>query len=637
VTLAEACAADPLAAIGQHDLRSSQGKARDRAADLGDPHAPALLPRLASAARDHGDRTAVRSEQGSWTYHELAAAAGQVAAAVTAAGVRPGEIVPILATRHPRLIPALLGVLSAGAVFTVIDAALPGGRIDELVALTGARVGLTVAEPAAGSCPDLRWLVVRDPSPATPWIPDESAAGGYLAFTSGTSGRPSRVRAGTAPLAHFLTWYTARFGMGQDDRFALTSGLGYDPMLRDVLTPLWVGATVHLPDGATVKAPRALLAWLAAEQITVLHLTPQLARLLTLAAGRLRLPHLRLVCCGGDELSASDVAGMRAWASDAVIVNAYGTTETPQIVALHVVDPALAAVGPLPIGQAAPGAELLIRNPAGQPAAVGEAGRLLVRGPYLADAVLDGDGLEAEALPGHRRFDTGDLARHLADGTVQLLGRADDRVKVAGHRVDPRETDRLLLAHPAVTDAATLAVRGPDGEHRLHSYVVGADAVGADALRVYLRRALPDQLIPASVTFLESIPLNGNGKVDRAARPGAMPVTELERRIAAAWEHVQEAPVTGMDRNFFDLGGSSLTLIRLQIELERSLDRPVPIVDLFAHPTVRALAAHLGRANRPEPGTEVRSTARPHLRTMREWRLTARNATRLPEQGERNG
>ena len=649
VTLAVACATDPLAAISGHDLQVSQGTAPDPAARLGGRPAPALLPRLAAVARDHGGRTAVRSDHGTWSYQELATAAGQVAAAVTAAGVRPGEVVPVLATRHPRLIPALLGVLSADAVFTVIDAALPGGRISDLVALTGARVGLTVAEPAAWTCPGFRWLAVRDPHQATPWTPDEPAAGGYLAFTSGTSGRPGRARAGTAPLAHFLTWYTARFGIGQDDRFALTSGLGYDPMLRDVLTPLWAGATVHVPDSATVKEPRALLVWLAAEQITVLHLTPQVARLLTLAAGRVRLPRLRLVCCGGDELFASDAAGIRAWAGDAVVVNAYGTTETPQIVALHVVDRALAAVGALPIGQAAPGAELLIRNAAGRPAAVGEAGRLLVRGPYLADAVLDGPGLEPEELPGHRRFDTGDLARHLADGTVQWLGRADDQVKVAGHRVDPRETDRLLLAYPAVTDAVTLAVRGPDGEHRLHSYVVGADAAGADALRAHLRRSLPDHLIPASVTFLESIPLNGNGKVDRAAlarcqpparaaaRPGAMPVTELERRIAAAWERVQEAPVAGMDRNFFDLGGSSLTLIRLQIELESSLDRPVPIIDLFDHPTVRALAAHLGRASGPEPGAEPRSAARTHSRTMREWRLTARNATRLPEQGERNG
>jgi amino acid adenylation domain-containing protein len=648
--LAAACAAYPLAAIGDHDLRAGQVVAPDPGAGLGGSGAPALLPRLAAVIRDGGDRTAVRSKRGSYTYRELATVAGQVAAAVTAAGATAGTIVPVLADRHPELVPALLGVLSADAVFTVIDAALPADRIRELVALTGARVGLAVGEPVARPVAwpeqDGRWLVMPAPGLAAPWTPAEPAAGGYLAYTSGTTGRPSRVRAGTAPLAHFLAWYTARFGIGPDDRFALTSGLGYDPLLRDVLTPLWVGASVSVPDGATIRTPRALLAWLAAEQITVLHLTPQLARLLTLAAGRLRLPCLRLVCCGGDELYPSDVAGIRTWAGDAVVVNAYGTTETPQIVAWQLVDPLSAATEALPIGRAAPGAQLLVCNPAGRPAAVGEVGRLLVRGPYLASTVLDGDSLIEDAVPGYRRADTGDLARYLADGTVQLLGRSDDLVKVAGHRVNPLETDRLLRAHPAVRDAVTLAVRGADGENHLRSYVVAEDTVGSDVLRALLRRSLPDHLIPASITRLESIPLNGNGKVDRAAlarlhrptaaaaRPGEPPLTDLERRIAAAWERVHDVPVTGTDRNFFDLGGSSLTLIRVQLELERSLGRPVAIADLFEHPTVGALAAYLGRATPAQLRTDQRPVPRARLRIMRERRLTARNATRLPGHGD---
>ena len=647
--LAAACAVNPLAAIGEHDLRVNPVVAPDRVADLGGQGTPALLPRLAAVIRDGGDRTAVRSEHGGYTYRELAAAAGQVAAAVAAAGATAGTIVPVLADRHPELIPALLGVLSADAVFTVIDAALPADRIRELLALTGAKVGLMTGKPASrpAAWPEQggRWLAMPAPGPAAPWVPAEPAAGGYLAFTSGTTGRPSRVRAGTAPLAHFLAWYTARFGIGPDDRFALTSGLGYDPLLRDVLTPLWAGASVSVPDGATIRTPRALMAWLAAEQITVLHLTPQLARLLTLAAGRLRLPHLRLVCCGGDQLYPSDVAGIRTWAADAVIVNAYGTTETPQIVALQVVDPLSAVTGALPVGRAAPGAQLLVCNPAGHPAAVGEVGRLLVRGPYLASTVLDGNGLIEDAVPGYRRADTGDLARYLADGTVQLLGRSDDRVKVAGHRVDPLETDRLLRAHPAVLDAVTLAVRGVDGENRLHSYVVAGDTASPDALRALLRRSLPDHLIPGSITRLESFPLNGNGKVDRAAlarrhrpavsaRPGGPPLTELERQIAATWERVQDVPVTGTDRNFFDLGGSSLTLIRVQLELERSLGRPVPIADLFEHPTVRALAAHLGRAAPARLRAGRRSVPSAQLRTMRERRLTARNATPPRKHGD---
>jgi amino acid adenylation domain-containing protein len=660
--LAAACAARPLAAIGDHDLRAGKVVAPDLVIGPVGSGVPALLPRLAEVIRDGGDRTAVRSNRCSYTYRELGTVAGQVAAALTEAGASAGTIVPVLADRHPELVPALLGVLSADAVFTVIDAALPTDRIRELVALTGARVGLVAGEPAAPPVTfperDGRWLATPAPGVPTPWTPAEPAAGGYLAFTSGTTGRPSRVRADTAPLAHFLAWYTARFGVGPDDRFALTSGLGYDPLLRDVLTPLWVGATLSVPDGATSRTPRALLAWLATEQITVLHLTPQLARLLTLTAENLRLPRLRLVCCGGDQLHPADVAGIRTWAGDAVVMNAYGTTETPQIVALQVVDSPSATTEALPIGRATPGAHLLIRNPAGRPAAVGEVGRLLVRGPYLASTVLDGNSLIDDAMPGYRQADTGDLARYLADGAVQLLGRGDDLVKVAGHRVNPLETDQLLRTYPAVRDAVTLAVRGADGENHLRSYVVAEDTADPDALRALLRRSLPDHLVPVSITCLESLPLNGNGKVDRtalaglsrptaaAARPGARPLTDLERRIAAAWERVHDVPVTGTDLNFFDLGGSSLTLLRVQIELERSLGTPVAITDLFEHPTVAALAAYLSRAAPEQPSATDQQPVPPgRLRIMRERRLAARNATRLPghadaarlpEHGERN-
>ncbi|MGA5759621.1 amino acid adenylation domain-containing protein [Nonomuraea bangladeshensis] len=458
---------------------------------------------------------------------------------------------------------------------------------------------------------------------------------GYLAFTSGTTGEPKPVVAAEEPLARFLDWYAAEFALTADDRFALLAGLAHDPLLRDVWTPLTLGATLHVPAQDRVRDPARLAAWLRERAITVAHVTPQLATLI--AAAGVELPDLRLVVFGGDRLTFADVARFAAVAPKARLVNAYGTTETPQAQAVHELTGQVGTSGdPVPVGHGVDGAELLVLDAGGAPAAVGELGEVVVRSRRLAQAYAGDDELtrsrfSREPGGGPARYRTGDLGRYDPDGRVVPAGRADGQVKIRGHRVELGEVEAALAAHPGVLAAAARAAEQPGGPV-LHAYAVPAGAaVQAGELRRHLAARLPDYAVPAELVLLPALPLTPNGKVDRAALPapppraaagpGQEPATATERLVAGVWREVLGLPRVAADANFFEIGGHSLATAQVQARLAAALGREVPIVDLFRFPTVRTLAAHLD-GERRTPGAEraarrvaarrARPSTRPH-------------------------
>ncbi|MEV0627861.1 amino acid adenylation domain-containing protein [Nonomuraea wenchangensis] len=602
---------------------------------------PGVVERVVGQAGS--DRVAVAGEEGALGYAGLVRLAGAVAESVATA-VEPGAVVAILAARTYELPPLLLGVLGAGGRWAVLDPALPAARLEAQARAAGARALITC--PGVPVPAELSWL------PELPW-PSETggvtgpgraaeALGrakpgerGYLAFTSGTTGEPKPVVAAEEPLARFLDWYAAEFALTSDDRFALLAGLAHDPLLRDVWTPLALGATLHVPAQDRVRDPARLAAWLRERAITVAHVTPQLATLI--AAAGVELPDLRLVVFGGDRLTFADVARFAAVAPKARLVNAYGTTETPQAQAVHEITGQVGASGdPVPVGHGVDGAELLVLDAGGSPAAVGELGEVVVRSRRLARAYAGDDELtrsrfSREPGGGPARYRTGDLGRYDPDGRVVPAGRADGQVKIRGHRVELGEVEAALAAHPGVLAAAARAAEQPGGPV-LHAYAVPAGAaVQAGELRRHLAARLPDHAVPAELVLLPALPLTPNGKVDRAALPapppraaagpGQEPATATERLVAGVWREVLNLPRVAADANFFEIGGHSLATAQVQARLAAALGREVPIVDLFRFPTVRTLAAHLD-GERRTPGAEraarrvaarrARPSTRPH-------------------------
>jgi acyl carrier protein len=214
--------------------------------------------------------------------------------------------------------------------------------------------------------------------------------------------------------------------------------------------------------------------------------------------------------------------------------------------------------------------------------------------------------------PGARMYRTGDRARWLADGELEYLGRADEQVKVRGYRIELGEVEVALLAHPAVGQAAVV-VRDDTGEKRLAAYLEpapGFTAPSSGELRAWLRERLPDYMVPAVFVAMDALPVSPNGKVDRRRLPAppaateraavSVPQSALERKLAAVWQEVLGVESVGLDDNFFEIGGHSLLVARMQEKLREALGREVSVVDIFQYPTVGALAAHLEPAGAAE-------------------------------------
>ncbi|MGW1430239.1 amino acid adenylation domain-containing protein [Streptomyces sp. NPDC002431] len=600
----------------------------------------------------------------------LAALASRVTRELAALGVRAGDVVALHAARTAALVPLLVGILERGAAFVLLDPAHPPARLR--AQLAAAAPALLIRFQEAGAPPEAitdSGVRVADagrllgaPAAATPEPSRTSApsASGperpaYIMFTSGSTGPlPRGVLGGPAPLAHFLDWYVPAFGLGPDSRFALLAGLGHDPLLRDVFAPLWAGGELHVPGTELIGNPLSLLHWLAERRITVLHLTPPLARLLAIAAGetRTRLPDVRLICYGGDVLRQGDVAALAAVAPSARHVNFYGATETPQAMAFHVADPGAAdhgadAARPVPVGRGIADVQILVLNGSGQLAGVGEVGEIVIRTPYLAEGYLDSSGAYSsgsggfhhDRTPGVRRYATGDRGRYLPDGTVEILGRTDAQVKIRGFRVDPAEIDAVCRRLPGVNDAVTVARQHAEGDIRLTTYVVtaGGRTPGPGRLRADLAARLPEYMTPSEVMEISSMPLTPNGKIDTRALPEPAPDVEpgqqasggeVEEIVRGIWRTVLDVEDIAPDDNFFDLGGTSRLMVQVQVALRERLGRDITLVSLFKHASTGALARHLRQASAPAPA----GTAPPRARRRDH---TAARAQRLGRRGGR--
>lgn len=586
---------------------------------LPDPKAPlnrvwneSVQSRVARHATAAPTRLAVQDVAGTMTYGNLEALSNQLARHLIGAGIGREDPVAIYADRNAGLAWALLGVLKAGAAFVLLDSAYPPASIlarlgvakpKAWIDLTGrpldddietALPGLVrVAWSADATDGQAGWRECLSQALSLQVEPDDLA---YLVFTSGSTGVPKAIAGTHAPLSHFFQWHQDTWGLGPDDRFGVLSGLSHDPLLRDVLGALWVGATVVVPDRDVFDAPADLLQWLESETVTVMHLTPAMADLLMIEqdAGPTRtLPALQHVFFGGDVLTAGTVAAVHRLAPAAECANFYGASETPQAMGWFRIPSAGSADLPSRIwlGRGIVDVQLLVLNESEQLCGIGELGEIWVRTPYLArgyfeDAVLTAARFVTNPVTGNsadRAYRTGDLGRYRPDGTVEFAGRRDTQVKLRGFRVELGEVEAVLGAHPAVRQAVVLARDVGLGDPRLVAYIVyqPGENLTVSEVRRYLRREVPDYMVPSVVVTLDAIPLTPNGKLDRSAMPdpfkNAMrattsdepPAPGTEQLVAEIWRDILKIDRVGAEDNFFELGGHSLLSLRVAAAVER--------------------------------------------------------------------
>ncbi|KAF7980317.1 hypothetical protein HWV62_39118 [Athelia sp. TMB] len=622
-----AAAADPVAAIGVIPLLTP---AQAKLETLPDPTAGlgwcewqgAITDVFTRNALAHPDRACVVQSNDddeketalTYSYAAIRRASNVLAHHLIAAGVEREEVVMVYAARSAELVVAVLGVLKAGATFSVIDPAYPPARQTTYLRVARPRA-LVVLAPAGTLAPSVREFIkdelsIRVEVPGLALRPDGSVVGGVLpasnedafalqqklgeqdpgielgpdsvgtlSFTSGSTGIPKGVRGRHFSLTHFFPWMGTTFGLDADSRFTMLSGIAHDPIQRDIFTPLFFGASLHVPTAAHIGTPGALAAWMARARCSVTHLTPAMGQLLSSSPLAPPIPSLRAAFFVGDVLTKRDVLRLQALAPHAQIINMYGTTETQRAVSYFAVPPASADRGflgtvkdVLPAGRGMRGVQLLVVNRAdkGVPCGVGELGEIYVRSGGLAEGYLDA-GASAEkfvdnwfapasafpdslasafGVPGlwkgvrDRMYRSGDLGRYRPDGSVECTGRADDQVKIRGFRIELGEIDTHLAGHPAVRENVTLVRRDKDEEKILVSYFVPredaegwASDIGGDEedagvaggmrryrrlikdVREHLKRKLPSYSVPTLFVPLSRMPLNPNGKIDKPALP----------------------------------------------------------------------------------------------------------------------
>lgn len=564
-----------------------------------------------ASIRRSPDRCALLTSTGDWTYGELGRHADEVQCVLRDAGVGPGDVVAVTGAREPLFVATVLGILACGSAFTVLDPEYGDRRTAEIVGAVDAAAvvdlrasGFERSGPPVVTARDIRARAAgrRRPSPAHV-APDALA---YVAFTSGTTGRPKGILGTHAPVSHFLQWFVDRFSLTSEDCFAATSALAHDPFLRDVFTPLWLGARLVVPTAEELADPRTLLALLHRHRVSVLHLTPARAELLATCRDR-SLPSLRWALVGGDALDSDLAAALRAVAPAAKVVNVYGATETPQVAAYHVVEEAEPGRAVVPIGAGIDGFELSVRADDGRGATAGEVGEICVRSRYLAAGYLAEPRATAEAFqrdpgdPSTLLYRTGDRGFARPDGSIVFCGRLDRQVKVHGFRVELDEIERVLRDDPGVADAAVVAAEddSPAGVRRTEivAYVVPRERGAGEAvsLRRRLAESLPAYAVPAEIVELDVLPRTASGKVERAALAAPdvrrqPPRENLESVVLELWGEVLGEAPPAPDVNFFECGGESLAAVRLAARLEAELGSSVSALDVFDHPTPAELA-----------------------------------------------
>ncbi|WP_030552667.1 non-ribosomal peptide synthetase [Streptomyces exfoliatus] len=583
-----------------------------------------------------GGAPAVRQGATVLDYTALDTCADRIADAL---GAVADERIAVRVRRTAHLVPLLLGIWRAGAAFVPLDEGLPTERAAHMLHDSGACL-LVTDDPAdeAWGVPtvSLAALLAADAAPAATAGPPGAAPDGiaYLMYTSGSTGTPKGVAVPHSCVANLLHSVTLQPGIGPEDVLVAVTSLSFDISVLELFAPLTAGGQVVVAPRESVRDTDALGALLRTSGATVMQATPSLWTALV-SGGWPGLPGLRAL--SGGEALPQNLAERLLELTDEVW-NLYGPTETTIWSTVARILPGEQVTVGRPVARTV--CYVLDRD--GRPVPRGATGELVIGGagvtagywrrPDLTSSAFGPDPVDPT---GGTVYRTGDLARHLPDGRICVVGRADQQVKILGHRVELGETEQYLGDHPSVGQAVVVMDREHQPGPRLVAFVTAAarppagtrDGGGIDPaeLRRHLAARLPAAAIPSAFVCLPELPLNTSGKVDRPALARAAgevgastagrsaPVTAAEQRIAAVWADVLALPVAsvGLDDDFLAAGGNSISATRLLARLASDLGSAPTLAEFYADPVLRTLAAQDSGTPPPAPPQVRYGTAGP--------------------------
>ncbi|MBJ2240825.1 non-ribosomal peptide synthetase [Pseudomonas sp. MF6768] len=573
----------------------------------------------------HGQRIAASCLDRQWSYAELNQHSNRLGHALVAAGVGLDQPVALLAERGLELLGMIIGSFKAGAGYLPLDPGLPAQRLSRIIDLSRTPLLVCTAacleqaqvlleDFACGARPKLLvWeeLAGADSNPGIYSAPDNLA---YVIYTSGSTGLPKGVMVEQRGMLNNQLSKVPYLQLSEQDVIAQTASQSFDISVWQFLAAPLFGARVDIVPNTIAHDPQGLLAHVQAQGITVLESVPSLIQGM-LAQERISLQGLRWMLPTGEAMPPELAHQWLLRYPDIGLVNAYGPAECSDDVAFFCVDLASTRGTYLPIGTPTDNNRLYLLDGALELVPQGAVGELCVAGTgvgrgYVSDPLRTAQVFVADPFgaPGERLYRTGDLARRRSDGVLEYVGRIDHQVKIRGYRIELGEIEARLYEQPEVRDAAVGVQEGVNGKH-LVGYLVASEASlnpgeRLDRIKQRLRSELPEYMVPLHWLWLERLPLNANGKLDRKALPALeigqlhsqdylAPRSELEQTLATIWAEVLKVEQVGVLDNFFELGGHSLLATQIASRVQKSLQRDVPLRAMFECSTVAELATYI--------------------------------------------
>jgi amino acid adenylation domain-containing protein len=565
-------------------------------------------------------------------YRDLNERAETLASILVEKGCDQDHPVGIYMERSIDAVVTLLAAFKANAPIVPLDIANPQHRLAMLIRDAGCRVIVTHRGRHDALPKEIEAISLNN-LPATSTVSSRSAAArssedlAYIIYTSGSTGMPKGVEGTHRAAINRFTWMWRDFPFTADETCCQKTALGFVDSIWEIFGPLLAGVrSIIVPEGYLLE-PDQFVTLLTRHEVTRIVLVPSLLRTLLDSIPDLasRLPKLKLWTSSGEVLPLDLVDRFRTSLPEARLLNIYGSSEVTAD-ATYYDATAGTALTSVPIGRPIDNTHVVIldRHKKLVPPLV--AGEIHIGGDCLARGYWRQPDLTAQRfIPNPYRTDqsqslfaTGDLGRVLADGTLEYLGRADLQVKIRGIRIEPGEIEANLTSYPSIRQAAVVVHGESQDTKKLVAYLVMSEssANSINDIRDYLKARLPDYMIPAIFIPMESLPVLPSGKINRLALPSPQqgslgrreqlvrPRNAIEEKLCSIWCEVLELDEVGIDDNFFDVGGHSLSGMRVLARVRRDLRVDIPIRRLFDHPTIGELAVEVARkAEQANQGT----------------------------------
>ncbi|MBV9787617.1 MAG: amino acid adenylation domain-containing protein, partial [Chloroflexi bacterium] len=591
------------------------------------------------------EATALVFEGQPLTYAALNARANQLAHHLRTVGVGAETRVAVCMERSPELVIALLGVLKAGGAYVPVDPDYPKSRVGFMLHDAAAPVLLTQQHlldtlprhEAQVLCVDSAWAEIAQQPASNPAVITDATNLAYMIYTSGSTGQPKGAMNTHQAIVNRLLWMQDAFGLNAADRVLQKTPFSFDVSVWEFFWPLLTGATLVVAKPGGHQDSAYLVDLIARERITTLHFVPSMLQVFLEEQHLDRCHSLRRVICSGEALPLALQERFFSRLS-AELHNLYGPTEAAVDVTWWACQPNT-GLHTVPIGRAIANTQMYVLDHQLNPVPVGVPGELHIGGIQLARGYQGRPTLTAEkfipdpfsAAPNARLYKTGDLARFLADGAIEYLGRLDFQVKVRGFRIELGEIETALGQHSQIREVVVVARQDTPGDTRLVAYLVpqGETTPTVGELRRFLEPKLPEYMIPSAFVTLDALPLSPNGKVDRKALPApdsarpeletafVAPDNQIETRLAEIWKQVLGVEQVGIHDNFLELGGDSILSLQVVARANEAGLRLTP-AQLFEHRTIAELAAVVS-SNQPIQAEQGLVTGDVVLTPIQQW------------------